>query len=72
MSAQRTVPKGSTRQAWTETSKGIALRKLKVKIAVPAMTLRAAPATADTATFGGAEAKSQFFGGDVFGSGFFD
>lgn len=41
------------------------MRKVKVMIAVLAMTLMAAaPAMADTATFGGFTAESQFFGGD--------
>ena len=65
VSVEKIVPKRSNRQAWTKTSKGIALRKVKLMIAVLAMTLMAAaPAMADTAPVGGFTAESQFFGGD--------
>ena len=61
------------------------MKKIKVLVAVLAMTLMAAaPAMADTATAGPATAQSVFFGGDFasasgvtaessfFGGGFFD
>ena len=59
------VPKRSTRQARTETTREIELRKLKLTVAVLAMTLMAAaPAMADSVTVGGVTAESSFFGND--------